>query len=829
VLWTGFALMLLLTLLAFVSSLGAWDRPIAGVLVDPFGTVDSFGWPSWSGFQQGLAYPDRILSVREQPLGEQAGLALDQAAQRALADGSRPTPDPTLQVMVSRNGTLRTLVLPVHHMGFVPWLVLLAGYQILAWIWLGAAGILYTARPQSRAVASFGRWVLIASILLITLFDFHTTRWLVPITLIAYACLPSALLEIGVCFPERIQLLVARPALTGLFRILDLVFVSIAMFGYLTGHSYRLVCDVGFATAILTLTITLTIRCAQAQGNRRIQILVALGLLFPLYLIVGGMLLWAPEQTAAYLFVLVIPLTVLAALGMAYALLRYDIWDSRTLLRKPGLRRLFAAAFSFFLCLLGVVGFVIVRSAPPAVQILCVLGLLAATSWLLRGAEAWLDRTLFPTEVRYEDTVEKLSLRFSDLSSVSAVCEVVERSVQRATDCSRARLLAFPAAAQEIGADSRSLSMFLPKVAQAMAAADADMQSASQTPALAAAAVPEESAPAASSSVRQLLRRAVRTAALFSLSPEQEDAVMAGQLVYLVPTRNLNASLQSLWSWLVLAVFFRDKLIGVLAISPKSIAQVLTPATESLLRTLTQQAGLALHCAGQTEQLEARRDTQERVLHQQAELTCAALAHEVLLQLRAAPPQSPPSTSPLHSLADSLAHLSQPPMSKGHPLLLRDLIEQARLLLADRLRARLLEVDLPSGIEIIQFAPTLTLLLRNLLSFALDACPLPGRIGISAQIDAEGGLQLMVWDSRPVPASIPSLLERPSDAQRPNALAQASSLAIARSLSISLVSETSADRTTQQFTLVAAHWRRSPPPRTMLSSSQGGGSSAPAL
>ena len=63
-----------------------YRRPFPGVLVDADGVVSSLGLPSWPGFQEGLAYPDRIVSVAGRDLRDRPGAvrarALDDEVQR---------------------------------------------------------------------------------------------------------------------------------------------------------------------------------------------------------------------------------------------------------------------------------------------------------------------------------------------------------------------------------------------------------------------------------------------------------------------------------------------------------------------------------------------------------------------------------------------------------------------------------------------------------------------------------------------------------------------------------------------------------------------------
>ena len=161
---------------------------------------------------------------------------------------------------------------------------------------------------------------------------------------------------------------------------------------------------------------------------------------------------------------------------------------------------------------------------------------------------------------------------------------------------------------------------------------------------------------------------------------EQEQALLRGERSIPAPLRQLNYSVQALWSRLLVAVRFREAIIGLIAVAPKSVAQVFTLATESLL-PIANQAALALFCAGLSEQLEARRRTQEQLLHEQAELA-----------MRCPGAPGPGRTCAGHA-GGAVAGLQNtrragPSVRCGSVRRLRELIEQARLLRHERLRAR---------------------------------------------------------------------------------------------------------------------------------------------
>jgi hypothetical protein len=746
-LWIGLIGMAILTIAALGLSIGQWQRPLPGMLVDPFGIVDDFGWPAWNGYQQGLSYPDRVVAADGHLITPRAGAGLD-----ALAARSAETPERTMKLLVDPGNEPRVVVVRVERLGFAPWLLLSGGYILFAWVWLCAAGLLYTVRPQSRAVGAFVRLVIICATLMLTVFDAHTTRQLLLFIALAAACLPSALIEFGLCFPERLPTIQAHPRLLQLLRLIDVALFVVLIVGYFSGRNIRIVTDMSSAAAMVLLTVTLSLRCATAHGRRRMQLLIALLLIMPIYIVLGVLLSWGPERAAPYLYVAVVPLTVFGALGIAYALLRYDLWDSRTLLRRPGVRPLFTTALSFAVSLLCALGFVAIRRNTDALLIVYVLLAVALAGPLVRRAAEWLDAKLFPTDVHYRDTVEQLSLRFTDLGSQTAVVEAVEKAVRQVVDCARVRLLPLHGPLWTPGSDSAGLGRFLPKVAQAMAAAaaianeksgpgDSDDKQPASAPATDAAGSSSGTLAPTPAEWRNLrtLRRIVKTASLFALTPEQEAALARGELVYLTPKVPMVSSVPALWSWLLIAVRFRDRIVGVLAVAPKSVAQIFTTTSESLLRTIANQAALALYCASVSEQLESLRRTQEGQAREQLEVATAALSTEIVEALAGGAVDA--------QLLETLRAIAVTRTLKKQPQPLRPLVERARQLLRDRLQSRLLEVDLPPLIEVDCDGEALTQILSDLMSNALDGCPAPGRVGLSVSVEADQRLRLTVWDS----------------------------------------------------------------------------------
>ena len=780
-LWTAFIGFVLLTVLALGLSVGEWQRPIIGMLVDPFGRVTNYGWPSWSGFRVGLSYPDQVVAVGGQPLRPPHGVHMEvlaeQVAQAQLDE---------VQLSVMQGGELRQVVVRSERLGFLPWLILCGGYLILAWLWLFAGGLSYTVRPTGSAVGVFVRWVMLSAGLLITLFDYHTTRRLVLFNLLFYSLLPTAIFEFGLVFPERVRLLVKKPRLLWVLRAIDASLFTMQLYGLYIGKSYRLVCDFLCAAAMLGLTLFMSLRCAKATGRRRVQLAWGLLLLLPVYATVGAMVLVAPERSGPLGFVLAVPLTCIGAIGMTYALVRYDLWDSRALLHRPGLRPLLTATLSFvggMLCLFGFLG---IRGQALTWQLLYVLVIAAFAGPMHRFCAAWLDKKLFPSEAFYRNTVQQLSLRFTDLRSQAAVIETVQDSVRRVSQCERVRLCPIGSLDPPPQDSSTDLGRFMPKVAQAMAAAMASgkvMQELEPSIAESGSMSHLELGAVTSEHVHERrrwrkLKRAARAAELPALSTEQAGELCRGELVYLSPPISMQASSPSLWSWLIVPARFRDQVVGLLAVSPKLGAQLFTSADEELLRTIANQAALALQCASASEQIETLRRAQEEAFREQLGAAIGTIAAEIAHEIRfpinffrmlverhsKALQQGRTLTAAdldedldigreeverLERMADQMRRIAQSRGIERQALRVRSLIDHARMLLRDRLHDRLVEVDVAAGFEVTGDRDALTQILLNLIANALDACPSPGRVGVTCNPEPDGRLRLLVWDSGP--------------------------------------------------------------------------------
>lgn len=767
-LWAALVLLGVLTVYSLLLAMKRWEQPVPGVLADPFGRVTSYGWPGWSGYKKGLSFPDRIVAADFEPLPAPALLSrypaavLDAASERHVQGGQDGT---ELQLTVQRPGRAPTMMVPVkvQPLGWVPWLVLFGGYALLAWVWLFAAGLSHVVRPESPAVGAFVRWAVLNAVLLLTLFDFHTSRMLVPVFLLACALLPAAVLELGLRFPDDVRPLRRRPWLFWLVRSLGPALFLGFVAGWSQGANHLPALGVVLGVAVLGISALLALRAYVADGRRRTQLLLGLLLWMPGHLVLLGCLLFLPERSAGYAYLLLIPLTALGAVGMIYVMVRYDLWDSRVLLPRPVLRPLLTTVLGVIAGLLSSIVLIAIidQMHERWIQVLVVFLAVTVALPLHRRIEDWLDERLFPADVFYRPTIEQLSLRFTDLASRAAVVEAVESTVRQWLPCERVRFQPLPPPVFDRADESGEFARSLPPSQAAMQGGSGSI-TASLISMAGSQSEPRE---------WRVLRRAAREAGIEGLGSDQAASLCEGQMVHLNLTLGPN-SLRRSWARLLIPARFRDQVVGLLALSSKRQSQLFTSEDENLLRTIGNQAALALACANASEQVEALRRAQQAAFREEkgaaVGTVAAEIAHEIRFPInffrmllescaRGAKEGKLPEAEDLdigreeverlERMAGNLRRLATNRTLNRGAAELAALVDHARMLLRDRLGSRNLEVELDPLLGVDCDRDAMTQILVNLIANALDACSFPGRVGVSYTLIEDGRLRLTVWDS----------------------------------------------------------------------------------
>ena len=422
-----------------LSAAGHYSRPVPGVLVDAEGVVSSLGLPSWPGFREGLAFPDRLVSVggvdlRGQPGGARAR-ALDRAVELAgpgqkidaCFETRRPHPRE------------RCVSLPVQPLEPLAWW-LFAGLPFLIGLAFVAAGVIaIVASPAGRLSRTFAFASAWYALFLFTLFDYHTGRAFVPLFHLAYAIGPLGCFILPLRLPDDVELLRRRPRLVYAAYGVGVTLAGALLVTHALGHStvaLRNVCAVLLGLSFIFFASTILYRFSRAEGARRGTLRVLVGTMVPAHAPIGVAFLMAlagiPGSTALFCAT---PLFLLPPLATFAAFIRHNLWGTRNVLPRVPTRIGLAAVGGIVAVVVGALLVAWLAEIPVRAAFLGAAagGVVAAalvTVMLNAG-----DRSLFPARAEYKPTVEQLSAELLVHSSPEGVAAAIERTVRRWLPC----------------------------------------------------------------------------------------------------------------------------------------------------------------------------------------------------------------------------------------------------------------------------------------------------------------------------------------------------------------------------------------------------------
>lgn len=714
-----------------------WYRqPFPGILLDPDGHVSTFGLPTWNGFALDLHFPDRIVSVDGQPLdptaaGSYRAAAWDRAVGEAALAGR---PSVRVHALAGKGARPRDLDLPLASPGpLALWLICVAPIAI-ALLYATGALIALAASPRGTLARAFAKTTLVAALFLLTLLDYHTTRRLVPLFLLAFAMLPTRLLVLTLRLPDDVPLLRRHPGLATALDALGLALGLGMIAAHLRGAStlaLRTLWSGLVAASFFLFAATFLVRFWRARGDRRATMRALLVAMVPPHIVLGvAFVLGSLSRDGATLAFLAVPALALTPLSSVFALIRHDLWGSRALLSRVLVRLVITGLTCAFAIALGaVVATVFHASLPAALLAATVAG--TAAGVLAEPALRVGDRALFPSRAVYKPSIEQLSEELTVVTMPEEVGHAVERTVRRWLPCDQVEFC-FLGERADRRADDAAISG-IRSVSQP--GAERSASASGEVPAL---DLGPSSAPRAP-------------------GPEPRDE-------------------------LSFDVLFRGSPLAVLRVGRKRGGALFTSEDIDLLRTIANQAALALAHARSYAELELRRRQQAAAWRGErealVETVAAEIAHEVRYPInyfrsilesaklgRALDAEEIDigceEVDRLERLVSGLRRVQSRRLERT-VISVEDLVSKAERLLRDQLGARPLVVAIAGRPAVRCDSDQTIQVVVNLLSNALDAAGDGGQVGVTwAPHPSGGGGVLTVWDTGPGFAGEPAKVFSP--------------------------------------------------------------------
>jgi signal transduction histidine kinase len=437
--WYVYAIALAAAAVAIVagqSALEWYGHPFGGMFVDPDMVVSDVGLPSWDGFRQGLAFPDRVVAIDgvdlHGPDREAHDEAWDNAINRAAADRR-----PTVHVRVDSRLGPRELDLQIERLGAFAWWVLGGSLQIIAGLYFLSAMTALIASPDGALARTFAKTALCSALMLWTFLDIHTSRMLIPLNELGMCMVPVAFVDLALRLPDDVGFLSGRSWIS---RALDALGVGVAIVVHVVAPyspHIRSMVTFYFAAGMLFFVVAMLARFVRARGTRRDMLrgLVGGALVGPFLAAMAASLafLTARGATVALIFM---PALALSPISAAVAYVRHDLWNGDAPISRAALRVVTTGA----ICLVAVAAGAALTTYLGVPLRSSLAG--AAAGGVLATALATvsldlLDRGVFASRAEYKPTIEQLSEQLTSMTTRDEVAAAIERTVRRWLACDK--------------------------------------------------------------------------------------------------------------------------------------------------------------------------------------------------------------------------------------------------------------------------------------------------------------------------------------------------------------------------------------------------------
>jgi signal transduction histidine kinase len=440
-----------------------YGHPFPGVLITSDGVVSSIGMPTWSGIEQGLRFPDRLVSIDDVAVVAEKGDYAAKAWDLAVEDAERRG-ETSVQVRVETARGRRELTLRLSRLGAGSWWLYGGTMICIGGLYALAAVIALSSTPGGALARTFAKFAFLAALYFLTFFDAHTTRTMVPLFHAAFAWGPFALVQLALRMPDDVPAIARHPVLLWILDLAGCILAAALLARDTVGAPATLLlgtCTLLFGGAMIAFVVVLGIRRARASGTRRETLRVLFRATATPYLLVGcGVLvamLSARGATAAFL---AIPALALAPMATGVAFVRHDLWDSRALLSRV-LTRSVAGATACVLAVCIGAAFATSVGVPFTGALVAASAGAVVSAPLVYFATLAVERSLFPAVAQYKPTIEQLSEELTSITDPREVGLAVERTVRRWLPCERVEFRAArkpaPASTGE-AADERAIA-----------------------------------------------------------------------------------------------------------------------------------------------------------------------------------------------------------------------------------------------------------------------------------------------------------------------------------------------------------------------------------
>ncbi len=431
---------LVVAVVASFGAIAAYGRPVAGALVDASGQLSNVGPSDWDAKRQGFGFPDQVVSVDGVTLDPAPGVIArewDAAVAGAAAAGRTH-----VTVTIRTRAGPREARFALHRLRGAAWWLFAAMSIFTGILWSGTGLVALWVGPSSALARATAQVGLAVGLFMLTLSDIHTTRVMVPLFWLAFGTVPVALAMLALRLPDDAPVLRRFPWLEWVGNAASLALAAALIFRHATGlstASLQVVAGSLLGAGLLFFAGVFVLRLVRARGQRRVTMRTLAVAMVPPYGVAALFALFSSLGEWRYGDLLIYPMLGLAPVATVYAVVRFDIWQSRAVLSRV-LIRIAVASLVWLLATAAGAGVAVALGLDARFGALAAgVAALAATGAMALFIELS-DRVFFTAEAAYKPTVARLSAELTNTTSPAEVAVAMERTLQRWLGCDRVAL-----------------------------------------------------------------------------------------------------------------------------------------------------------------------------------------------------------------------------------------------------------------------------------------------------------------------------------------------------------------------------------------------------
>ena len=430
--WIVAAILAVTTLLMAQAAFLAWrtmQTPFPGLFAEPTLIVNDVGDSAWPGYAAGLHVPDRLVELDGQPLEGTTALM------QALAQ-HEPGDVVTLTAQ-GEDGTprdVRVRLEPFPSKGLTVWFVL---PYVIGTIYLGAGIWVFLARRHESAGRVFGLLCAVAALFLGLLFDLYTTHWFPRVWIMAVSLIGSVLAHLALVFPQRTRFLERAPFLRYLVYVPGGVIAVVNQFTVLNFDAPTVYFYTWRVTFFFAAVGIVALLAMMVYRNRRSESPIvqaqARTILLGSLLAFGPIAVWILSTSySGGTLTFVIPWLALFPLSIAYAILRYRLFDINLVVSRGVVYALLSVtvvgAYFLLLYLVSLVFGVTLQANDPLLLGVCVFLLALLLNPARIRLQRAVDRVFLREAVDHRQITRRFTSRLAETTGLPSVLQALDET-----------------------------------------------------------------------------------------------------------------------------------------------------------------------------------------------------------------------------------------------------------------------------------------------------------------------------------------------------------------------------------------------------------------